>query len=91
MTTLRTLTTIAILSASLAGPAFAQDAGVQKPVHHGRSYDQQRLRGAYNRVDAPLSAAPLTQEGRNMENFGFSGGDRSWVGGRDPSLNPAGN
>jgi len=93
MLKLKTLTTIAILSASLAGPAFAQDAqdpGMRGPAHYDRSYDQRNFRGAYNRLNGPFYAAPFTQEGRNIENFGFSGRDPSWVGGEDPSLNPSG-
>jgi len=92
MTCLRTISIIAILSTSLASPVFAQDSGARGPAHHSRAYDLRKFRGVYNRVDEPLSAAPLTtQDGRNIENFGFSGRDPSWVGGRDPSLNPAGN
>jgi hypothetical protein len=36
-------------------------------------------------------AVPETRERRSFENFGFSGSDRSWVGGEDPSLHPSGN
>ncbi len=92
MTCLRTISFIAMLSAGLASPVFAQDAGSRGPAHHSRAYELRNFRGVYNRVDEPLSAAPFTtQDGRNIENFGFSGRDRSWVGGEDPSLNPAGN
>lgn len=90
MTNLRTLSIIAVLSAGIAGPAFAQDADVQKPIQYGRSYDQRNFGAAYNRLNGPHYGAPFTQAGRNMENFGFSGRDRSWVGGEDPALNPAG-
>jgi len=90
MTNLRTLSTIVILSASLASPVFAQDAGVRGPARYDRSYDQRNFRGTYNRLNEPFYAAPRTEEGRNIENFGFSGRDPSWVGGEDPSLNPSG-
>jgi hypothetical protein len=80
MTNLKTLSAVIILSAAVATPAFAKE--------HGRAYD--RYRGAYNQLSGPSYAIPETRAGRNIENFGFSGSDRSWVGGKDPSLNPSG-
>jgi hypothetical protein len=41
-------------------------------------------------LSGPSYAIPETRAGRNIDNFGFSGSDRSWVGGKDPSLNPSG-
>jgi hypothetical protein len=87
-----------ILSAAVAAPVFAQDAGVQsrrgleaqpRPTyHHRRSHDRRNFHGAYN-----LSRGPNIdelQDRRNIENFGFSGRDPSRVGGEDPSLHPSG-
>src|ERR1700751_1022509 len=82
MTKMKTLSAAIILSAAVAAPVFAQ------PTHHGRTYD--RYRGAYNQVNGPFYAIPQTQDGRNIENFGFSGRDPSRVGGEDPSLKPSG-
>jgi hypothetical protein len=81
MTNVKALSAAIILSAAIATPVFAKE--------HGRAHDQ--YRGAYNQL-----SEPDTQAGRNIENFGFSGRDRSPMGGGDrwlhPSdLHPAGN
>jgi hypothetical protein len=80
---LKTLSAIAILTTAIVTPVVAQT------THHGRPLD--RYRGAYNQVNGPSYAAPQTEEGRNIKNYGFSGMDRSFPGGEDPSLNPSGN
>jgi hypothetical protein len=87
MTKLKTLSAIAILATAIASPVFAQDAVVFQPTHRGRAYDQRNFRGAYNQLNGPV--AP-TESGRNIENFGFSGRDRSYPGGEDPYLKPSG-
>jgi hypothetical protein len=88
MTKLKTLSAIIIFSAAIATPVFAQDTGVVAPHHarhHARDY-----RGSYNQVSGPSYATPRTRDGSNVENFGFSGMDRSFPGGEDPSLHPSG-
>ena len=80
MTNVKTLSAVIILAAAVATPAFAKE--------HSRAYDQ--YRGAYNQLNGSTYAVPQTEEGRNIENFGFSGRDPSRVGGEDPSLNPSG-
>jgi hypothetical protein len=80
MANVKALSAAIILSAAVATPVFAKE--------HGRGYD--RYRGAYNQLSGPSYAIPETRQRRNIENFGFSGSDRSWVGGEDPSLNPSG-
>ncbi len=84
MTKLKTLSALIILSAAVATPAFAQS------THHGRADDLRNFRGAYNQVNGPFYATPLTQDGWNMETFGFGGRDPSRPGGEDPSLRPSG-
>jgi hypothetical protein len=79
VTNLKTLSAIAILTAAIATPVFAQ------PTHHSRALD--RYRGAYNQVNGPSHATPRTLDGRNLENFEFN---RSFPGGEDPSNNPSG-
>jgi hypothetical protein len=74
---LKTLSAIAILTAAIATPVFAQ------PTHHSAL---DRYRGAYNQVNGP-SATPRTDGGRSLENFEFN---RSFPGGEDPSDHPAG-
>jgi hypothetical protein len=89
-----------ILSAAIASPVLAQDAGMPKPIHHGRAYDQRHFRGAYDQLNGPFHAAPRTfaapgtLDRVDTEGFGFggfSGRDPSRVGGEDPSLNPPAN
>ena len=75
---LKTLSAIAILTAAIATPVFAQ------PTHHSRTLD--RYRGAYNQVNGP-SATPRTDSGRSLEDFEFN---RSFPGGEDPSDHPSG-
>jgi hypothetical protein len=79
---IKTLRAVVILFAAVATPVFAQPA-------HGRVHHQPNFHGAYNRMNAPLYAAPRTDEQRDIENFGFSGRDPSYPGGEDPSLNPS--
>jgi len=90
-----------ILSAAVATPVFAQDAGAigpgnrsgleSQPVMNYRGAFNQSFRGAYNQSGAPFSARPLTnEERRNIEDFGFSGRDPSRVGGEDAWLHPGG-
>jgi hypothetical protein len=79
MTKLKTLSAVVILSAAVATPAFAQP-------HHAHV---RHFRGAYNQMIGPsYYAVPSSQSERNIENFGFSGRDRSRPGGWDPNLNP---
>ena len=80
MNNLKTLSAIAILTAAIATPVFAQ------PTHHSRTLD--RYRGAYNQVNGPSYATPRTDGGRSLEDFEFN---RSFPGGEDPSDHPAGN
>jgi hypothetical protein len=94
MTKMKTLSAMIILSAAVATPVFAQDAGVRGPQpgpsYHGRAYDRWNYRGAYNQLNGPFYATPRTEGGLSIENFGFSGRDPSRPGGEDPSLRPSG-
>lgn len=72
----KALTAAMILSVAVATPAFAK----------GMNYHSKAFRGAYNQVTVPS----FSEGGRNTQDFGFSGMDRSWVGGQDPSLHPSG-
>jgi hypothetical protein len=77
LTNVKTLSTVMLLSAALATPAFA---------HATKHSHATNVRGAYNQVMAPADS----QGQANLENFGFSGRDPSRVGGWDPSLHPSG-
>jgi len=96
MTKLKTLSAAAILAAAVATPVFAQDAGPIGPgsdrglepqpsvtYHHARAYHHRSsFRGAYYRYDSEFR--------QNKENFGFSGRDRSRIGGQAAWLHPGG-
>jgi hypothetical protein len=84
--TIKTLSVIALVTAALSSPVFAQDnngemTANQKPVHALR----QHYRGAYNQVQGPAFVAPRAYEAAQP---GF---DRSRIGDYDPDYNPAGN
>jgi len=87
MTNIKTLSAAIIFCATVATPVFAQDADAIAPkaatTHHVRVHVR-NYRGAYNQVNEPAYAAPLS----NTDNFGFGGRDPSRVGGMDPDLNP---
>jgi hypothetical protein len=90
MTKMKTLSAVIILSATVATPVFAQDAGVRRPqprpTHHSRAYDQQNFRRAYNQWNGPFYASPVTRDGLSIRDVR----DPSRVGGEDPYLHPGG-
>ena len=83
-------TVLTILGALLITGSAVQVAAASNYHVYSRGHDQSDYRRAYNQVNEPSYAAPLTsQEERNRENFGFSGRDPSRIGGEDPNLNPS--
>jgi hypothetical protein len=76
MTKIKTLTSVMILSAAVATPGFAKDT-----THHN-----QHVRGANNWMTNSSFTVAKTRAGRNIQNFGFSGRDRSYPGGWNPYL-----
>ena len=103
MNCMKTIIAAAILSTSVAIPAFAQDVGNVDNVgaagsyagparySHGREGRMQRFYQSYNQVGPDVVAPPPAgQAYRNLENFGLSGRDPSRVGGYSPNLNPPG-
>jgi hypothetical protein len=86
MTKMKTLSAVIILSAAVATPVFAQDAGVRGP---GSRNGLESHRGAYNQSNGPFHATSRTRDGRNIENLGTGGRDPSLPGGEDPSLHPS--
>jgi hypothetical protein len=94
MTRMKTLSAVIILSAAVASPVFAQDAGVRRPqpgpTHRGRAYDLWNYRRAYNQLDGPFYASPRAVGGWSNENSDSKGKDPSRVGGEDPYLHPGG-
>jgi hypothetical protein len=79
---IKTLSAVAILTAVLTSPVFAQDeAAPRKPVHALRHY-----RGSYNQVQEPVIVtprAPVTGSYFDRDSY-----DPSRIGDRDPNFNP---
>ena len=86
--TIKTLRAIAILSAALSSPAFAQD--VRGPADRGPTHRLQHYRRAYNQAPmyAPYYTGAPAPRGWAGEEAQY---DRSFPGGHDPDLNPPGN
>jgi len=87
--TIKTLTAVAVLSAALSGPVFAQGARERGLGYHGPAHALRNFRGAYNQapVSGPFDAVPAPRADWGVEGFGR---DPSQVGGVDPSLRPSG-
>lgn len=79
LTNVKTLSTVMLLSAALATPAFAHTTS-------HRAHGLRDFRGAYNQVITPSASQGTIR----LENFGSGGREPSRVGGFDPSLNPSG-
>jgi hypothetical protein len=77
ITMTKALSAAVFLSAALAAPVFAQEAGTMGP----RSYNDWNFRGAHN---GQIYRSQVAR--RNQEDFGFTGRDRSRPGGWDPHL-----
>jgi len=60
-------------------------------AHYGRTYDRPEFRRAYNQWIGPIDVVPRALDRSETDGFGVNGNDPSWVGGKDPSFNPAGN
>jgi hypothetical protein len=76
---IKTLSAVALVTAALASPVFAQDdTAPQKPAHALHHY-----RGTYNQVQQPGFAAP--RAGSYFDNESL---DHSRIGGHDPDFNP---
>ncbi|SHN78738.1 hypothetical protein [Bradyrhizobium erythrophlei] len=87
MINIKALSAVALVTAALSGPAFAQDeeaTAPQKPVHALRHY-----RHAYNQVQGPNFIAPRASE--NGPYFDAESFDRSRIGDHDADFNPPGN
>ena len=76
MTKFTILSAVALLSAAVATPVFAQSTHSRVHVRH--------FRGAYNQMIEPYAVRPM-QSSRNNEDYQY---DHSFPGGADPSNNP---
>ena len=78
---IKTLSTVAILTAVLATPVFAQDeAAPHKTAHALRHY-----RGTYNQVQEPAIVSPRAP---NTGTYFDRSYDPSRIGDHDPNFNP---
>jgi hypothetical protein len=83
--TLKTLSAIAIVTAALGSPAFAQDQTLDGLAYHKPAYTR-HFRNSYDQ--APMSE-PGYYAGPRAGGDWY-GLDRSRVGDRDPDFNPPG-
>ena len=78
---IKTLSTVAILTAALASPVLAQDAAAaHKPVHTLRHY-----RGTYNQAPEPAFVIPRAPADGSYFDRSY---DPSRIGDHDPNFNP---
>jgi hypothetical protein len=78
---IRTLSAVALVTAALSSPLFAQEeAAPQKPVHALRHY-----RGSYNQVQEPAFVTPRASVQGSYFDRSF---DRSRIGDHDADFNP---
>jgi hypothetical protein len=88
MNRMKTISAAIILSASVAAPAFAQEAGYGAPAPYQRGVAPQTYYRSYGQVPGSYMPPRDNQEYWNLQNFGTTGRDPSRVGGESPSLNP---
>lgn len=80
---IKTLGAVAIVTASLSSPLFAQDAAApQQPIHALR----QHYRSTYDQVREPEFAGQRAPAGESY--FDHVSYDPQRVGGRNPNFNP---
>jgi hypothetical protein len=79
---IKTLSAVAVVTAALTVPAFAQHHHVRGPSYHGPAYGYE---GAYG-TSAFRSAYARMPVGEPFYDDGFSR-----VGGMDPDMHPSGN
>jgi hypothetical protein len=85
--TLKTLSAIAIVTAALGSPAFAQDSAIGGPAYHKPAYTR-HVRNAYNQAAVTDPGYFATPRASNSPDNEF---DRSRIGDQDPDFNPSGN
>jgi hypothetical protein len=81
---IKTFSAIALVTAALSGPVFAQDANVETANTHKPLKALRHYRGSYNQVQAPrYVVAPAVDPWGTENRF-----DRSRIGDQDPNFNP---
>jgi hypothetical protein len=77
---IKALGAVALATAVLSSPVFAQDGGVA----HKRVHPLHHYRGSYNQVQDPAFVAPAPVSGSYYD----KSFDRSRIGDHDPDFNP---
>ena len=91
MTKTRMLTALIILSATVATPVLAQDAGKRGPANGYGLVSQTSPRGAFNQVNEPSSNAKGMRDRFSPENSGTVDKDPQITGGEDITRRATGN
>ena len=89
MTQMKMLSALIILSAAVATPVLAQEAGKRGPGGLYGFDSQSGQSGAYNQLNGPSYAAPPTRGHWNPENSGNNERDPSITGGYDTTRRPS--
>jgi hypothetical protein len=89
MTKMKMLSAAIILSAAVATPVFAQDAGVRDTGSRYGLAQQPSPRGAYNQLNGPSDATTRTRDRWNPANPSTIERDPSTPGGEDTALRPS--
>lgn len=85
--TIKALTAVAIVTAALSSPVFAQDqSGPKRPVHPFRHY-----RMTHNEMMTPQYTAPGASSAAIGGYFDNDSFDRSRIGDHDSDFNPSPN
>jgi hypothetical protein len=91
MTKIRMLSAVMILSATVATPVLAQDAGKRGPASGFSLVSQSSPRGAFNQVNEPSTNANRIRDRWSPENSGTVDRDPQITGGEDITRRPTGN
>ena len=88
-------TALTVFGALLISGSVVQMAAASEHHQHVTKANFSRhhsdFRGAYNRANGPInvSVSPPALYRTDTDGFGYRGFDASWIGDRDPSLNPS--
>jgi hypothetical protein len=89
MIKMKTISAVIFLSAAVATPVFAQDAGVRGPGSRYGLESQSGPRGAYNQLNGPSNVTTRTLDHWNPEKSGTIERDPSIPGGEDTAFRPS--
>lgn len=91
MTKIKMLSAVMILSATVATPVLAQDAGKRGPASGYGLVSQSSTRGAYNQANEPSYNSNRMRDRWSPENSGTVDKDPQMTGGEDITRRATGN